>query len=106
MRTYELKGKIAMTCTTEQLKELCTKHIPGFDDNRYRIVAVRVFAGTEFIVTVYANDLKHSENTKLQVRKFKIESLSHAEFYQFVYGYNYTVFYGSIDPGLMEVENK
>jgi hypothetical protein len=106
MSTHELKGKITMTFTTEQLTELCTKHIPGFDGNRYRIIAVRVFAGTEFIVTVYANDLKQSENTKLQVRKFKIESLSHVEFYNFVSGYNFTVFDKAIDPELMEVENK
>ena len=106
MNTHELKGKIAATFIPEQLNELCAKHIPGFDDNRYRIIAIRVFAGTEFIVTVYANDLKHSENTKLQVKKFKIESLSHAEFYNFVQGYNFTVFDEAIDPELMEVENK
>jgi hypothetical protein len=106
MNTHEFKGKIAASFTSSHLKELCAKHIPGFDDNRFRIIAVRVFAGTEFIVTVYANDLKHSENTKLQVKKFKIESLSHAEFYNYVYGYNFTVFDEAIDPELMEVENK
>lgn len=106
MNTHEFKGKISASFKARQLNELCLKHIPGFDDNRYRIVAIRVFAGTEFIVTVYANDLKHSENTKLKVRKFKIESLSHSEFYNYVYGYNFTVFDGAIDLELMEVENK
>ena len=106
MNTHELKGKIAATFTPEQLNELCARHVPGFDNNRYRIIAIRVYAGTEFIVTVYANDLKHSENTKLQVKKFKIETLSHTEFYNYVYGYNFTVFNGAIDPELMEVENQ
>ena len=106
MNTPEFKGKIATTFSPEQLHELCNKHIPGFDANRYRVIAIRVFAGTEFIVTVYANDLKHSENTKLQVKKFKIETLSHAEFYNYVQGYNFTVFDGIIDPALMEVENR
>ena len=106
MNTHEFKGSISASLSAHQLIDLCLRHIPGFDENRYRIVAIRVFAGTEFIVTVYANDLRHSENTKLQVRKFKIETLSHTEFYNYVYGYNFTVFDGAIDPGLMEVENK
>jgi hypothetical protein len=106
MSTLQFKGKIATTFMPQQLHDFCAKHIPGFDDNRYRIIAMRVFAGTEFIVTVYANDLKHSENTRLQVKKFKIESLSHTEFYNFVYGYNFTVFDESVDPELMEIENK
>lgn len=106
MNTHEFKGKIATTLTQEHLNELCARHIPAFDTNRFRIIGIRVFAGAEFIVTVYANDLKHSENTKLQVKKFKIETLSHVEFYNYVYGYNFTVIDQTIDLKLMQIENK
>jgi hypothetical protein len=105
MNTKDIHGKITLTFSEEKLKHLCQDHIPGFDPDRFKIVAVRVFAGKEFIVTVFAQDKLNSDDLH-HAKKFKIETLSHKEFYNYVDGYNFTLVDDSVHIEAMTVTNK
>ncbi|MES2763753.1 MAG: hypothetical protein V4677_16175 [Bacteroidota bacterium] len=105
MDTKDIHGKIALTFSEQKLNDLCTDHIPGFEADRYTVVAVRVYAGKEFIVTVFAQD-KLNDDDMHHVKKFKIETLSHKEFYNYVDGYNFTLIDDSVHIDGMAVSNK
>jgi hypothetical protein len=105
MNIKDIHGKIALTFSEHKLKELCMNHIPGFERERFTIVAIRVYAGKEFIVTVFAQD-KLKDADLHHVKKFKIETLSHKEFYNYVDGYNYTLVDESVHIDDMAVINK
>jgi len=106
MNTNDLHGKISARFSEKQIQDLCRNHIPGFDATQFSVIAIRVFAGTEFIVTVYAKDKLNEQKGKLPVKKFKIETLSHKEFYNYVEVYNYTVFEEGVSADELEVTNK
>lgn len=107
MNTTGFKGKISAEFSSQQLHDLCQRHIPGIDLNRFKIIAIRVFAGKEFIVTVFASDtLKETEGQQLPVKKFKIETLSHAEFFNYVYGYNFTLSENNLSMNDLQVINR
>jgi hypothetical protein len=106
----DLKGKISVKLfEAMDLEDLCMVHIPGYDKERFQIVAVRVFASKEFIVTVYAED-KQSNKTvgelRYPVKKFKIQTLSMAELFNFVEAFNFTVSDDDYYLEDMEVTNK
>ena len=106
----DLRGKISVKIADHMdLEDLCVKHIPGFEKERFEIVAVRVFASKEFIVTIYAAD-KHSQKTvnelRYPVKKFKIQSLSMQELFNFVEAFNFTVSDDDFYLEDMEVTNK
>jgi hypothetical protein len=106
----DLRGKISVRLNeSKDLEELCAKHIPGYDRDRFEIVAIRVFASKEFIVTVYAAD-KVSNKTvrelRYPVKKFKIQSLAMHELYEFVEAFNFTISADDYDVDDMDVTNK
>ncbi len=106
----DLKGKIAVKLSDQMdLEDLCVEHIPGYDRERFEIVAVRVFASKEFIVTIYAAD-KHSQKSvkelRYPVKKFKIQTLSMSALFNFVEAFNFTVSDDDYYLEDMEVTNK
>src|SRR5688572_19302761 len=106
----DLRGKIAVKLFDNMdLEDLCAAHIPGYDRGRFEVVAVRVFASKEFIVTIYAED-KLSQKTvkelRYPVKKFKIQTLSMAELFNFVEAFNFTVSDDDYYLEDMEVTNK
>jgi hypothetical protein len=108
--TKDLKGKIAIKFFNDlHFEELCIKHIPGYQIDRFNIIAVRVFSAKEFIITVFAVD-KESHKTlhsnKFAVKKFKIENLAPAEFLKYVEAFNFTVADDEFHIDEMEIINK
>lgn len=108
--TSELHGKITVQMDPEKnIEQLCVKHIPGYDTGRFEVVAVRVFASREFVVTIYAAD-KISQKTvrelRYPVKKFKVQTLSMAELFEFVTAFNFTVHTEHYDIDDMDVINK
>jgi hypothetical protein len=109
-------GKISLTfISAQKLQEFCTTHIPGFDPARLQVSAIRLFAGSEFILTLYAVDKQLSaQHGKKMVKKFKLEHLAPSVLVEYISGFNFTVSDGSLDldhDGLpdkdsMEVINK
>lgn len=108
--TKDLKGKIAVKFFNERhLEELCLKHISGYEIERFEIVAIRVFAGKEFIVTVYAadkNSHKTTSGNKFAVKKFKIENIEPSEILKYVEAFNLTVGDDAYHLDEMEITNK
>ena len=105
-----LSGQISLSFSLHlNIVDFFIKHIPGYDSQRFNIVAIRVFSGEEFVVTLYAEDKQHVTSIhpgKLMVKKFKIVGISHEEFFMFTEGYNFTVFNKEYDVTQMEVINK
>jgi hypothetical protein len=103
-------GRISVSMATEaKLINLCTRHIPGYEPERLKIVAVRVFSGQEFIVTVYAQDRSYETTVhpgKVMVRKFKLTTLSPMELLTCIGEFNTTLFLESYGDFDMEVINK
>jgi hypothetical protein len=103
-------GKISVSLAAESmLIDLCIRHIPGYDPDRLKVVAFRIFSGQEFIVTVYAQDKEFQPTIhpgKVMVRKFKLTHVSPADLLACLGEFNTTLFaesYGDFD---MEVINK
>lgn len=103
-------GKISVSLWAEErLLDLCIRHIPGYDPQRLRIVAFRVFAGREFILTVYAQDRTYDTSIhpgKVMVRKFKLENIAPGEVLACIGEFNTTLFLESYGDFDMEVINK
>ena len=106
----DMTGKIAVKFRSEPLNALCKKYIPSFDDVRFEIVAVRLFAAKEFIVTVYAAD-KLSNITSLPdgkqpVKKFKLENVNPADLPAIVEAFNFTLCNENYNLEEMGITNK
>lgn len=104
-------GKIAVKFYANSgIETFCAKHILHYDSQRFYIVAIRVYAQKEFIVTVYLEDKLKEISTihpgKLLVKKFKIENASPAEFFDLIEGLNFTLSNNHYDLDNMEVINK
>ena len=93
----------------QKLEALCVKHIPGYDSKRFAVVALRVFASKEFIVTIYAAD-KTSNKTvrelRYPVKKFKVQTLSMQELFELVGAFNFTLSVDNYDVEDMDVTNR
>lgn len=93
------------------VNEFCAKHIPGYNPERFEILAIRVYYGHELIVTFFAVDKEHLghdpyEEGRIPVKKFKLDNLHVKDFLPFIDECNFTV---STDEYLledMEVINK
>ena len=95
MNERELYGSMAVQSSGALLTELCAKHFPTFDPERFAVVAIRLFAGKETVLTVYAEDRQSgrsdlSEN-KFPVKKFKKELAGAGELFEFFTAFNFTV---------------
>jgi hypothetical protein len=104
-----LEGKISVdSFASPILNEFWKKHIPSFDPSRFSIVAIRIFSGDEFVVTVYAEDkLAHkTSETNLTVRKFKIMTMSAGELFSYIKSWNLTLVFPGHDLEKMDVTNR
>jgi hypothetical protein len=109
---HGISGGIHVTLRSGQnLDDLCMQYIDGYNPDRFEAVAVRLFAGRETIVTVYALDKTRQDNSsnpeaKLPVKKFKLEYLSVKELFDFFEEFNFTLSSGNYNLEDIEVINK
>ncbi len=108
---HDYGGKIsAKFYANSGIETFCAKHILPYDPKRFLIVAVRVFAGHEFIITVYLEDKLQEISTlhpgKILVKKFKIENISPLEFFDIIESFNFTLSNDHYDLDNMQVINK
>jgi hypothetical protein len=109
MNMSEWEGKITAKITNENdIVSFCRRYIPGFDPGRFRVLAVRVFAASEFIVTVYAVDQLHERaaDGSLNVKKFKLQNVSMQNLSNLVEAFNFTVSDPHYDLEQIKVMNK
>ncbi|MDP1803067.1 MAG: hypothetical protein Q8L81_17025 [Bacteroidota bacterium] len=104
-------GKIsAKFYANSGIETFCAKHILHYDPKRFYIVAIRVFAAKEFIITIYMEDKLKDLSTihpgKILVKKFKIENVTPEEFFDLVEAFNFTLSNDNYDLDNMEVINK
>jgi hypothetical protein len=107
--TNELSGKITLEFQPgKTLDSFCQKNIPNYDSARFEAIAVRSFAGKEFIVTVFALDKLSSKNEdgSLPVKKFKIEKLDPYQLEEFLLSVNFTASSPKYDLEKIAVINK
>jgi hypothetical protein len=106
----ELKGFISFTPDPQGLTALCKKHIAGFDPERFEIVAIRLYSGAEYVLTIYAADKLDNGSQvhegKFPVKKFKLSTVTPAELFEMTGAFNFTVSNGAYDISDMEVTNK
>jgi hypothetical protein len=79
----------------QTLDHFCTAFIKNYDAARFQAVALRIYAGKEMIVTIFAADRANmngaSDGKKLLVRKFKLENIPAAELFKYIDAFNFTV---------------
>jgi hypothetical protein len=106
----EMYGRIAVEVSNDKLTELCARHIPGFSAERYRVVAIRLFAAGEVMMTIFAEDRMNRSTSlhqgKIPVKKFKKQLTTASELYEFFNAYNFTISDGDYQLEEMEVTNK
>jgi hypothetical protein len=106
----EMQGKIAMEFDRDAMKQLCVKYIPGYEEERYEVVAIRLYCAGEIILTIYARDKSNSGTSlpvnKFPVKKFKKQIDSPAGFFEFVKAFNFTISAEDYDMHDMEVTNR
>lgn len=109
---HGISGGIHVTLSEGQtLDDLCAQYIDDYNPDRFEAVAIRLFAGKETIVTIYALDKIRQESStadsnKLPVKKFKLEQVSVRELLQFFDEFNFTLSSGNYNLEDMEVLNK
>lgn len=92
------------------LEDFCVKHVPTYDPDRFEAIALRLFSGSETIVTIYALDKSRQEGSnynpdKIPVKKFKIHT-DPASVFDFFEEYNFTLQVGNYEITDMEIINK
>lgn len=106
----ELTGNISVSIDDTMLKQLCMKLIPSYDENRFEVVAVRVYSGSESFVTFYLEDRENASTTlhpgRYPVKKFKVEIGSLETLYKAITGFNFTLANPAYRIEDMEVTNK
>jgi hypothetical protein len=110
LSNMDMAGKISVKLDHQKLMRTLTRLIPGFDPARLEIIAIRVFAAKEFIVTVYAADKENHRSIlhegKKAVKKFKLQNATLAEFYECSEAFNFTLGDEHHDLDEMEIINK
>ena len=107
-----LLGEISINLANNQtLDDFCTEHIVDYNRDRFDALAIRVYAGDETVITVYAVDKIRQENTslnngKIPVKKFKITTLTLSDMLSYCDGFNFTLSTGNYALEDMEVINK
>jgi hypothetical protein len=87
------------------------ENVPDYNRDRFEAVALRLFAGKEVIVTIYAIDKQRQEGSnfnpdKMPVKKFKIENVSVSKLFEWFQEFNFTINTGNYALEDMEVINK
>jgi hypothetical protein len=106
----ELHGKITVKLRQENLIRFCSEKIHSFESKRFEIVAIRLFSGKKFILTIFALDKLNKNTTlpqgKLPVKKFKIPLGSLTELAGLSEEFNFTVSDEAYNLDEIEVINK
>lgn len=109
---HGISGGIHVTMQEGQtLDDFCMQYLDEYNPDRFEAIAMRLFAGRETIVTIYALDRTRQENSsdtngKLPVKKFKIEFVSVKEVFDFFEEFNFTLSSGNYNLEDMKVINK
>jgi hypothetical protein len=107
--TTVLSGKLTLELQSGQtLDSFCKRFIPNYDTDRFEAIALRFFAGKEFIATVFAHDKLSPKNEAglMPVKKFKLEKLSIHQLQEFILSFNFTLAEKDVNIDEMEVINK
>ena len=108
----DLAGEISVKLANQQtLDDFCVQHIADYNRDRFEALAIRLYVGSETVITVYAVDKTRQENSsinagKIPVKKFKITTLPVAELFSYCAGFNCTLSTGNYAIADMEVFNK
>lgn len=108
----ELKGYLSVQLANDQsLDEFCTEHINDYNRDRFEAFAVRILAGEETIVTIYAVDKVRQEDStvkegKIPVKKFKLTDVDLGSLISYCGAFNCTISTGAYDIEDMDVVNK
>lgn len=101
-------GKISASLNVKQIEQFCVQHIPGYDVTRFKVLAIRVFAGEEFIITIFAADAFHQPifGEVSPVKKFKLTNMKPVDIFSIMNDYNFTLFDKESEIEEMIVINK
>ena len=93
------------------LDDICQQEIPDYNRDRFEAVALRLFAGKEVIVTIFALDKLRQEGSnfdpeKLPVKKFKLENVSVPRLFEWFGEFNFTLSSGNYELEDIEVMNR
>lgn len=93
------------------LDDFCAQHLPTYNTDRFKAIAVRLFEGHETVITIYALDkMKQYDESfdagKIPVKKFKLDMLSVKELFRYCDSFNCTLTTGAYPVEEMEVINK
>lgn len=108
----ELKGGITVNMANDQtLEDFCAEYIPGYNRDRFDALAIRVFAGNETVITIFAVDKIRQEDSilkegRLPVKKFKLTDIPLSAVLSYCSSFNCTLSTGNYDIEDMEVMNK
>jgi len=108
---HGISGGIAVKLKPgKSLDDFCMEHLPTYNPDRLEVIAIRLFAGKETIITVYAldksrQDLGNYDKSKLPVKKFKIENLPAGKLFEYFEEYNFTLSTGNYSIEDMDVTN-
>ena len=108
----DLTGEFSVKLANGQtLDDFCVQHIAEYNPDRLEALAIRMYAGAEIIITVYAVDKTRQENSsvsndKIPVKKFKITTLSLSDLSNYCEGFNFTLSTGNFSLENIEVINK
>jgi hypothetical protein len=109
---HGISGAISIKLHEGQtLDHFCSAYVKDYDTARYEAVALRVFAGKEMIITIYAVDRSHlnevqGKGKKLKVKKFKLEHIPVADLFKYLEAFNFTVSPGQYNIEDMEVDEE
>jgi hypothetical protein len=109
---HDISGGITVKLRDDlSLDDICMENLPDYNRDRFEAVALRLFAGKEVIVTIYAIDKERQEGSnfnpdKMPVKKFKIENVSVPKLFEWFQEFNFTINTGNYHIEDMEVINK
>jgi hypothetical protein len=108
----DLTGEVSVSLHNEEsLDDIFSKYIHDYNKDRFEAIAVRIFAGKENVITLYAADkIRQADNgrntDKIPVKKFKIEGMSWNELLPFLSSFNCTLHTNNYPLEAMEVVNR
>lgn len=109
---HDISGGITVKLRDDlSLDDICMQNIPDYNRDRFEAVALRLFAGKEVIITIYALDKQRQEGSnfsteKMPVKKFKLQNVSVAKLLDWFQEFNFTINTGNYHLEDMEVINK
>jgi hypothetical protein len=108
----DFKGIISVSLANEHtLDNFCREHIAEYNGDRFEAFAIRIMAGDETIVTVYAYDKVREGDSNLKegkfaVKKFKLTDVPLSSLISYCSAFSCTLSNGNYNIEDMEVMNK